>query len=165
MIEVADTYLGNLNDNLDLSKAVAGKSCLEVELNIADCHKGRIYSHTKNGVEIGIIKERNRALRSGDLFKTDNDKIVKIVLQDREVLVLDISQIEPVCAVEMIRLGHMLGNHHYPIEIRDRQILVKLNGNKSIIKKAIANLNIPGLQISCRYISELNKITWTEHSH
>ena len=92
MTEVAQVYLGNINNNSNLSKLVK-KTCLEVTLNQSDRHKGRIYARANSGMDIGIIKSRDRALQSGDVFKTDSGKLLLIHLQQQKLLVLDLSQL------------------------------------------------------------------------
>ena len=112
------------------------------------------------------MESRDRALRSGDLFKTNSDKLLLIHLQEQELLVLDLSAIDSsVSAAELVYLGHVLGNHHYPITMQNNQIYVQLITDKSIVEKLINQLNIPGLQIKYQMQSDNQKFAFSHHSH
>ena len=166
MTEVARTYIGNINDNADLAQLANSESCLEVTLDESDHAKGRIHTHTASGMAVGIIKSRDRALRSGDLFKTDSEKLLLIQLQEQELLVLDLSFLDNNIALEkLVQLGHTLGNHHYPISMQDDKIYVQLATNKTTIEKLINELAIPNLQIKYQTQSELQKLAFSHHVH
>ena len=56
-------------------------------------------------------------------------------------------------ALDLVRLGHILGNNHYPLKIQDNKIYVRLVTNPKVLKKNIEQLNITGLEIG--YTTEL----------
>jgi urease accessory protein len=166
MTEIAKTYLGNIQNNLQLSEQLTSENCLEVHLDYSDRYKGRIHVHTDSGVAIGIIKSRDHPLQTGDLFQTDSEKLVLIRLQEPELLVLDLATIKSdISPVQLVNLGHALGNHHYPIAIKNNKIYVQLITNKSALEKLIKNLNIPNLQINYERVDQESKITFSSHSH
>ena len=51
-------------------------------------------------------------------------------------------------ALKLVKLGHLLGNNHYPIKIQDNKIYVRLVTNPKVIEKNLEKLNIIGLEIS-----------------
>jgi urease accessory protein len=164
MTEVAKTYIGNINDNPDLVQLVATEACLEVTLTESDRAKGRIHAHTISGIAVGIIKDRDRSLRSGDLFKTDSAKTLLIHLQEQELLVLDLSFLDKnITQVKLVQLGHTLGNHHYPIMMQDNKIYVQIVTNKKIVEKLIKELDIPNLQIKYQTQSDNNNLLFSSH--
>ncbi|HEY9770236.1 MAG TPA: hypothetical protein V6C71_17385 [Coleofasciculaceae cyanobacterium] len=166
MTEVAQTYIGNIQDNSDLAELITIETCLAVTLLESDRHKGRIHAHTDSGVAVGIIKSRDLALRSGDIFKTNSGKLLLIYMQEQELLVLDLSAIDlSVSTAELVYLGHVLGNHHYPITMQNNKIYVQLITDKSIVEKLIEQLNIPGLQIKYQMQSDNQEFTFSHHSH
>ena len=147
--EIAQTYVGNINHDSDLATLVKIETCLTVTLQESDRHKGRIHAHTDSNVELGIIKSRDHSLQSGDLFKTDSGKLVLINLQESELMVLDLSSLESnISATKLVNLGHVLGNYHCPIIVREQKIYIHLATDKLILEKLIKDLNIPSLQIS-----------------
>ncbi|MBE9045258.1 urease accessory protein UreE [Pleurocapsales cyanobacterium LEGE 10410] len=164
MTEIAQVYLGNINHNSDLTELV--NNCLEVTLNPSDRQKGRIHAHTDSGVAVGIIKSRDCALQSGDIFRTNSGKILLIQLQQQELLVLDLSLLEAdVSPTKLVYLGHVLGNHHYPITLQDNKIYVKLVTDKATIEKLIHTLNIPGLQINYQKQTGDQQFNSLSHNH
>lgn len=166
MTEVAETYLGNINSNSELAQSIASKTCLKINLQFGDRYKGRIHTRTDSNLTVGIIKSRDRPLQSGDLFRTNSGKLVLIHLQEPELLVIDLSTLNAnVAHAELIHLGHVLGNHHYPIAIQDNQIYVQLVTNKISIEKLLKDLNISGLRISYQLSGGDRQITFSSHAH
>ena len=166
MTEVAQTYLGNIKENFELSQQLATETCLKVHLNQCDRVKGRIHTHTDSGIAVGIIKSRDRSLQAGDVFQTESGKLLLIHLQEQELLVLDFSEIDSnILPARLVYLGHVLGNHHYPIALKNNKIYVQLVTDKTIIEKRINNLNISGLQINYEQRSTDKEIAFSSHSH
>ena len=166
MTEVAQTYIGNINNDSDLKQLVATESCLEVTLQPSDRHKGRIHAHTASGIAVGIIKSRDRPIQSGDLFRTNSDKLLLVNLEEKELLVLDLSSVDSNLApAKLVQLGHTLGNHHYPIMMQGSKIYVQLVTDKLIVEKLINDLNIAGLQIKYQTQSEFQQLTFSKHIH
>ncbi len=166
MTEVAQTYIGNIQDSSDLAELITIETCLAVSLRESDRHKGRIHAHTNSGIAVGIIKSRDRALRSGDIFKTDSDQLLLIHVQEQELLVLDLLTIDSsVAYTKLVYLGHILGNHHYPITMQENKIYVQLITDKLILEKLINQLNIPGLQINYQRQSDNQELAFLHHSH
>ncbi|MEY2857785.1 MAG: hypothetical protein RLZZ74_2097 [Cyanobacteriota bacterium] len=149
MIEIAQTYLGNLTEDSNLAAKVTQArqqgSCLEVSLSQSDRHKGRIQAHSTSGVAIGIIKSRDWSMREADVFRTQSDRLVVIQLQEQELLVLSFEQPITASATELVHLGHILGNHHYPITIANQKIYLQPGADLRIVEQTIKQLQIPGL--------------------
>ena len=162
--EVAQKYLGNINQNLDLANLIETRSHLELSLSLSDRNKGRIHGYTDSGVAVGIIKDRDRPLRSGDLYRTDSDKLLLIELEEQELLVIDLATIDNVSPHQLVQLGHVLGNHHYPIAIEGDRILVQLITDKLVLEQLI-KLSIPGLKISYQTKSANSEIAFSQHRH
>jgi len=163
MTEVAQTYLGNINHNLELAKSIPIESCLKVHLTSSDRTKGRIYSQTDTGLSVGIIKDRDRSLQSGDVFQTRSKKLLLIHLQSPEFLVLDFSATKTnYLATQLVNLGHILGNHHCPIAIKDHKVYVQLSSNSQVIEKAIKDLQITELKM---YYETSNIVPKNLNSH
>lgn len=89
-----------------------------------------------------------------------------IHLEEPELLVIYLSMVEAnVAPAKLVHLGHVLGNHHYPIAIQDHQIYVQLITNKTSIEKLLKNLNISGLKISDRLPQGDRQIIFSSHRH
>lgn len=166
MAEIAQIYLGNLGQDSNLAKLVSDEVCLEVYLQQSDRPKGRIHAHTNDDIAVGIVKSRDRLLQSGDVFKTESGKLLIARLKEQELLVMDLSALNPnVAPFQLIRLGHVLGNHHYGIAIQNSKVYVQINNEPRIIEQIIKDLNIPGLQVTYETQSSLANLTFTSHHH
>lgn len=161
MTEIAEIYLGNITQDTLLAEKVARRresdGLLEVNLELSDRYKGRILTHSTSGVAIGIVKSRELQLRAGDVFQTDGDNLLLVHLKGETVMVLQFTTaIESHSAMQLVRLGHLLGNHHYPIKIEEAKIYVRLNSEHKLIERAIEDLNLTGLSINWERVDSLD---------
>lgn len=156
MIELAQTYLGNLTEDYSLAAKVTQArqqaSCLDVFLSQSDRHKGRIQVRSTSGFTVGIIKSRDWSIRASDVFMTEAEQLVVIHLPEQKSLVLSFELPLTASATELVRLGHVLGNHHYPINIANQKIYLQpgadLPVDLAIVEQTIKQLQIPGLTIN-----------------
>ncbi|MBD2773855.1 urease accessory protein UreE [Iningainema tapete] len=168
MTELAQTYLGNVNETAILAeridKARTAGCCLEVELSQTDCGKARIHAHSSCGTAVGIIKSRDWLLREGDVFETQQGLLL-IHLQHQKVMVLSFNESVGVSAIELIHLGHVLGNHHWAILVRERKIYIQLTADMEVVESTIREFHIPGLQIDYESRSPNEHLTFSHHHH
>ena len=165
MPEVAQIYLGNIHQNQALAgqiaEAKANQKLLEVNLHQSDRAKGRISCKSTSGVAIGIIKSRKLKIKSGDVYQTDKNYLLLVKLLAEEVLVLSIPQEDRDITTKLVQLGHLLGNQHYPIQVKDNKIYVQLHSNHNhpadpehTIVKMIKEIGISGLIISQKQVDQ-----------
>ncbi len=168
-IEIAQTYLGNLAEDTSLAQRVksakAQNPCLEVYLSPTDSGKGRIQAQSTSGITIGIIKSRDWSLRPDDVLVTESGNLLLIHLQEQRLMVLSFT--EPVAdrAIELVHLGHVLGNHHWPIIIRKNKIYLQLIVDVAIVEKTIADFHIPGLRIDYESRLPQQQLHFSHHTH
>ena len=166
MTEVADRYLGNIQENAELSRQLTTKTCLEVYLSQSDCVKGRIHAHTNSGVAVGIIKSRELSLQEGDVFQTESGKLVSIHLQPQQLMVLSFStSTTDTLPTQLIHLGHVLGNHHWPIIVRKNKIYLQLAADAAVMEATIGDFQIPGLRIDYESRSPTEHLNFSDHTH
>lgn len=169
MTELAEIYLGNSKENVSLSerieKARFSALCLEVHISQTDSRKGRIHAHTTTGAAVGIVKSRDWALREGDVLETEQGKLVLIHLQEQKVMVLSFTKPVTEHAIELIHLGHVLGNHHWPIIVQDGKLYVQLAADVEVMESTVRDFQIPGLQIDFELRSPQQHLDFSPHSH
>jgi urease accessory protein len=169
MTEIAQKYLGNSTENASLcqqiDKARSSKLCLEVHISQTDSRKGRIHAHSTSGVAIGIVKSRDWSLREGDVLETEQGKLLLIHLQAQKVMVLSFTEPMTNNAIKLIHLGHVLGNHHWPIIVQDSKLYIQLAADVEVMESTIRDFQIPGLQIDYELRSPTQHLDFSQHTH
>lgn len=152
MTKLADHYLGNITIDTALEKqvhqALHHHHCLEIWLDESDRAKGRIYARALSGEAVGIIKDRSWSLSEGDVWQTESGKLLLVHLQDQGLVVLRFTGNAQGYELALIHLGHTLGNHHYPIELREQTIYIPVAGDRTLIESLIHSFKIPGLTMT-----------------
>lgn len=141
-------YFGNIHNKPELKTQIQEETCLTVEIHPEENRKGRIYSQTRQGEAVGIIKQRSQPLQEGDVFQTDQGPWLLIFLARESVMVLRWDPNYPYQLQDFINLGHVLGNHHYPIQVQENCIYIKLMTEPKRMEALIHSLGIPRLEIS-----------------
>ena len=170
MTQVASNYLGNTERDPKLSKQVLQakneQTILEVTLTQSDRHKGRILTQTKSGAKIGIITNRQHTLTTGDVFATDSNNLVLVNLTAESLMVLKFEQpLSEISGEKLLLLGHLLGNHHYPLKIQKQKVYVRPTGDPRVIIQQINELDISGLTVSTEQIQMPEISAQPTHHH
>jgi len=127
--------------------------------------KGRIYARSTSGIAVGIVKERARSLNTGDVFKTERGQLLVVHIEAQKVIVISFNNEVGGRALELIHLGHVLGNHHYPIKLDVDKIYIELVAPPEVIAATIKSFKIPGLCVSYESRSSNQKLIFSPHSH
>lgn len=169
MTILAETYLGNQATNSALQQQVAqarqAEALLEVYLQTDDRAKGRIHAHSTTGVELGIIKSREQFLSTGDVFITQAGQLLLIHLHTQTVMVLGFNGDVMGHAIDLIYLGHVLGNHHWPILVQGDRIYLEMVADPAVMEATVKNINIPGLCIDYEVRSPDAPLQFSPHTH
>lgn len=169
MTELAQTYLGNCIGDSGLANRVAiartAATCLEVYLSQSDSLKGRIYAQSTSGEMIGIVKERCWLLTEGDVFETEQGQLLIIHLEVQKVMVLSFTDEAKGHEIDLVHLGHTIGNHHWPILIREDKIYVQISAALEVMETTILSFGIPGLSLEYELRSPNQQLTFSKHSH
>ena len=152
---LAETYLGNVGEHDDLAQRVAKSRkdslCLEVTIERSDRAKGRILTSTDSGQKVGISKGRDWLLKDGDVLEAEAGRLVLVSIQSQTVIALKVAENAHNDPATLIRLGHVLGNRHWPVVVQAQTLYIELAADAALIestlKETAARLNIKGLQI------------------
>jgi urease accessory protein len=169
MTIIAQTYVGNYFADTSLRERVEQarlrQTYLEVSLNHHDIPKGRIHAHTASGTAVGIIKERDRPLQAGDVFQAETGQLLFVHLAAQTVMVLSFTGEAGGHELDLIHLGHVLGNHHWAISVQTDRIYVQLAVDPAVMEATIRGFNIPNLCISYESRSADQHLTFSHHTH
>lgn len=152
---VASHYLGNISENQDIaiqvSQAQQQRQCLTVSIGRNDCGKGRVFAQTDTGQSVGIVKGRDWRLRDGDVLRAQDGQLIVITLQKQLVIALQFERKAHNTPVNLMRLGHIIGNRHWPVTLRGETLYVEVAANADVveatIREAMQTINIQGLHI------------------
>ena len=133
----------------------------------SDRAKGRILTQTSSGQKIGITKSRDWLLRDGDVLAAE-DHLVLVSIQAQSVIALKFSERNDPAA--LVQLGHLLGNRHWPVTLKEQTLYIELAAEAALIESTLretaARLNIQGLQIERIHKSAQDALDFhPEHIH
>jgi urease accessory protein len=141
--------LGNIHTHPDLSTQAAcwkeQGSLDEVTIDERDAHKSRLRLRTHAGRDLGLLLPRGAMLADGDVFAVEEEVggvLVHIALQ--EVMVLS-----PVAGMSdeerlswAVRLGHVLGNQHWPVAVVGEQVLTTVTIDRAVMETVLRTHHI-----------------------
>ena len=179
---LAENYLGNLGESEELAQRVAHSQeegrCLEVTVERSDRAKGRILTQTASRQPVGITKGRDWLLREGDVFSVEGvgnaapaeHRLVLVSVQAQTVMALTFASGTQNDPTALIQLGHVLGNRHWPVAIKEQTLYIELAAEAALIESTLIEiaeqLNIQGLQIETVDRTTHNALDFrTEHAH
>ena len=153
--EVADKYLGNVNEDRDLQSQVAldqkHSRCLEVFIDRIDARKGRILAQTQAGQPVGLVKSREWILRDGDVMMTQRQQRVLIRLKQQQVIALQFDRKAYNSPVKLMSLGHAMGNQHWAVIRIGETLYVEITADadrkEATLREIVETLEIKGLHI------------------
>jgi urease accessory protein UreE len=136
--------LGNIHTDPDLLTQVAlwkreGKLD-EVTLEEREAHKSRLRVYTRNGRELGLVLPRGTVLAAGDVFALDGEDggvLVHLALQEVIVLTPLADLSGPERLRWAVRLGHVLGNQHWPVAVVGEQILTPVTLDRTVMETVL----------------------------
>lgn len=115
----------------------------EITLDERDARKSRLRVQTLSGRELGLILPRGTTLTDGDVFALageDGGVLVHISLQEVMVLtpLTHTESTDPHKQLQRaVRLGHVLGNQHWPVAVVGEQILVPVALDRAVMETVL----------------------------
>lgn len=148
-----EKVLGNTSDPAWESR-LADASVDVLELSQWDAQKNRLRKETRSGLSLAISLDRNAFLHNGDILLWDEDAkravVCKIDLCD--VLVVDLHVLEGQAPAQIIeravRLGHALGNQHWPAVVKDHLIYVPVTVDRKVVNSVMNTHHFEGISHS-----------------
>ena len=97
----------------------AGSVLDELPLTRWDAQKRRLRKRTSAGHDVAISLARPGSLADGDVLYADGEVTIVARVESGEVLVLTLDDsVSPAAlALNALRLGHVLGNQHWPLRL------------------------------------------------
>ncbi len=141
MILIQD-ILGNKTDAVWADKLSTAQIDV-LPLEQWEATKNRIRKFSEQGRELAISLPRNVNLRNGDVlfFDEENNTVVLAGIAMKDVLVIELKDMETLSHQELLRvcfeLGHGLGNQHWPAVIKGTSIYVPLSVDQKVMASVL----------------------------
>ena len=97
-----------------LQKAIA---CEVLRFTRSELDKTRFRKQTDKGTDIGCILDSEHKLRNGDVLYSNPEKFIVIEQIPEKVISIKIKKIKVNSEEILVKLGHIVGNRHRPIQI------------------------------------------------
>ena len=111
----------------------------KLKLSRIELEKRILRRKTDRGTDVGLKLDPGVRLRHGDIIKNGNMKIIIYQLSEKVISVrLKAKDMTDV----MVLLGHIIGNRHRPISIRNEEIVfpIQADSEKEIFTKLFQNI-------------------------
>lgn len=154
-MELVEHVLGNMSDEAWQPRLTSpGAKVDRLDLDQWDAQKNRLRKTTAGGREVAVSLERGRYLRDGDILLWDEASrravVARIHLCDVMVVSLPDPARRPAADTleTCVRLGHALGNQHWPAVIRDNAVYVPVGVDRKVVEAVMESHRFQGISYS-----------------
>lgn len=154
-MELVEQILGNMSDEAWRDRLVGADVDVDwLELGQWDAQKNRLRKTTNGGREIAVSLDRGRYLRDGDVLVWDEASrqavVARIHLCDVMVVsLLDLAHRPAADVMETcVKLGHALGNQHWPAVIRDNAVYVPMSVDRKVMEAVMETHQLKDISYS-----------------
>lgn len=170
MITISTT-LGNIfHDNEwieKFNKATQSNNFETLKLSRTDLSKSRLRAMTNKGTDVGIVLKSDSKIQNGDVLLSDKEKFIFIQQNPEKVISVTKKQkSEANFDDTLVLIGHILGNRHRPIEIKNEKIFFPIlsESELEIFKQLFSNIiDKIELQIEERIFEPHGELKTHEH--
>lgn len=117
------SVIGNIFQDKELAdkfeKLQKTMACEVLKFSRSELDKTRFRKQTDKGTDIGCILDTENKLLNGDVLFSNNEKFIVIEQIPEKVISIKIKKIEANSEEILVKLGHIIGNRHRPIEIHE----------------------------------------------
>ena len=149
-MEIFDSILGNAAD-ADWKSRLEGAQVDWLELSQWDAQKNRFRKKTEGGRSMAVALERGHSLRDGDILDWDEAERRAVICRIRLCLIMavELSGLAGLPADQAlsaaVRLGHALGNQHWPAVVHGSTVFVPVSMDKNVAASVMDTHAIPGV--------------------
>ena len=115
------SVIGNIFQDKELAdrfeKLQKTMACEILKFSRSELDKTRFRKQTDKGTDIGCILELENKLQNGDVMYSNQEKFIVIEQIPEKVISVKIKKIEANSEEILVKLGHIIGNRHRPIQI------------------------------------------------
>ena len=118
-----------------------------LELSQWDAQKTRLRKNSSGGEEVVISLERDEFLRDGDVLACDGTRAVVCRIALCEVMVVSLQNTgdNSTLMERCVRLGHALGNQHWPAVVCQGRVYVPLSVDRRVMNSVMHTHSFDGV--------------------
>ena len=141
-MELVERILGNVSEGA-WRERLKGARLDPLDLHQWDAQKNRLRRRTASGREVAVSLDRDCFLRDGDVLLWDEAEGTAVVARIRlcEVMAVSLRELlhrSPDEIIETcVRLGHALGNQHWPAVVRGDTVYVPLTVDRKVMESVM----------------------------
>lgn len=151
---VVNRTLGNLHQTesiaLDVQRLEKQGKVERVFIPFHDAGRRRIRVTTDHGTNIGVDLPDGHSLQDGDVLAGEDgtDRLVVIEVAPSEAMALRMSKEIPADQLFEfgVKLGHMLGNQHWPITVKNDVVYSPLSIDHKVMETVVRTHGFDGIE-------------------
>ncbi len=131
------SVIGNIFQDKELAdkfeKLQKTMTCEVLKFSRSELDKTRFRKQTDKGTDIGCILDSEHKLNNGDVMYSNPEKFIVIEQIPEKVISIKIKKIEANSEEILVKLGHIIGNRHRPIQIdKNGQIIFPILSDSEV---------------------------------
>ena len=165
------SVVGNIFQDKELAdkfeKLQKTMSCEVLRFYRSELDKTRFRKQTNKGTDIGCILDSDYKLHNGDVLYSNPEKFIVIEQIPEKIISIKIKKIAVNSEETLVKLGHIIGNRHIPIQIdKNGEIILpilsdsELDTFKKLFSEIIDNIE---LKVEERIFESKNGMNVHEH--
>lgn len=115
------SVIGNIFQDKELAdifeKQRKSMACEVLTFSRSELDKTRFRKQTDKGTDIGCILDSENKLHNGDVLFSNSEKFIIIEQIPEKVISIKIKNLDSKSNEILVKLGHIIGNRHRPIQI------------------------------------------------
>lgn len=151
---VVNRILGNRNEDESLARELQRREKLgeveQVQLPFHDAGRRRLRVTGSSGTPIGVDLDNDAALKDGDVLAADEDESTLVVINIAPSEAMALRLKEELRNQDSfafgVKLGHMLGNQHWPIKIEDDVVYAPVSIDRVVMETVIRTHGFEGVE-------------------
>ena len=122
---IVNSVLGNAHHEKSvkekIEQAKLNGTLKKLFLTRSEMEKSRLQKTTEDGLELGLVFEPGKTLKTGDVLNANSDTIMIHQLPEKVLHVRILDHSDPTLPVQV---GHIIGNRHRPISVTEDGCIV-----------------------------------------
>jgi urease accessory protein len=122
------SVIGNIFQDEELADRFAKQqksmTCEVVRFSRSELDKTRFRKQTDKGTDVGCILDSDYRLHNGDVLFSEPEKFIIIEQIPEKVISIKIKKIDSNSNEILVKLGHIIGNRHRPIQIEKNSQII-----------------------------------------